>query len=66
MHFQGIKQILAKGKLTQKDIAERCHIQESTLSRYLNGKVNPKIETVYKIAKALHMNIDQLIHGKSK
>ena len=39
--------------LTQKELGERAGIAEPTIRRYELGKLNPKIETVAKIAKAL-------------
>ncbi|WP_296035343.1 helix-turn-helix transcriptional regulator [uncultured Gemmiger sp.] len=39
--------------LTQKELGERAGIAEPTIRRYELGKLNPKIETVEKIAKAL-------------
>lgn len=42
----------AKG-LTQKELGEACGIAESTIRRYELGKLNPKYETLQKIAKPL-------------
>lgn len=39
--------------LTQRELGERAGIAEPTIRRYELGKLNPKIETVKKIAKAL-------------
>lgn len=39
--------------LTQRELGERAGIAEPTIRRYELGKLNPKIETVEKIAKAL-------------
>lgn len=39
--------------LTQKELGERAGIAEPTIRRYELGRLNPKIETVAKIAKAL-------------
>lgn len=38
---------------TQKRLAEECGIAEPTIRRYELGKLNPKLETVKKIADAL-------------
>lgn len=42
----------AKG-LTQKELGELCGIAEPTIRRYETGKLNPKFETIEKIANAL-------------
>ena len=39
--------------LTQKELGEQCGIAEPTIRRYELGKLNPKIETLKKIAKPL-------------
>lgn len=39
--------------MTQKELGERAGIAEPTIRRYELGKLNPKFETVQKIAKAL-------------
>lgn len=45
-----------KKKLTQKQLGELCHIAESTIRRYELGKLNPKYETLKKIALALDIH----------
>ena len=41
---------LEKG-LTQKQLGERCGIADPTIRKYESGKLNPKLETVKKIAQ---------------
>lgn len=41
--------------MTQKELGERAGIAEPTIRRYELGKLNPKFETVQKIAKALEV-----------
>ena len=43
-----------KAKMTQKQLGEACGIAEPTIRRYELGKLNPKVETIQKIAKALN------------
>lgn len=42
-------------KLTQKELGERCGIDAANIRKYENGKQNPKVETVKKIAAALEI-----------
>lgn len=53
--------------LTQKQLGELCEpkIAESTIRRYEIGKLNPKIETIQKIAKALDVQYTDLIDIES-
>lgn len=48
-----IRQLRKTRKLTQKQLGELSGIAEPTIRRYELGKLNPKRETLYKIAKAL-------------
>ena len=56
-----IKCIRREKGLTQKKLGELCGIAESNIRKYENGKQNPKIETVRKIAYALNVPITELI-----
>ena len=46
--------------LTQKQLGELSGIAEPTIRRYELGKLNPKIETLQKIANALEISIYEL------
>lgn len=48
-----IRQARKKAGLTQKELGELCGIAEPTIRRYELGKLNPKQETLKKIAKPL-------------
>ena len=43
--------------LTQKELGDRMGIDASTVRKYESGRLNPKIETVQKIADALEMPV---------
>ncbi len=47
--------------LTQKALGEACGIAEPTIRRYELGKLNPKFETLGKIASALGVDIYSLL-----
>lgn len=46
--------------MTQKALGEACGIAEPTIRRYEAGKLNPKIETLEKIAGALNTDAEAL------
>ena len=48
-----IRELRKARGLTQKELGEKAGIAEPTIRRYELGKLNPKFETVQKIAKAL-------------
>ena len=52
--------------LTQKQLGERAKIAEPTIRRYELGKLNPKYETIQKIAAALGVNPLELFPQYSK
>ena len=52
-----IKIIRKKNRLTQKELGDKLGVSYQMIAQYENGKRNPKIETVQKIADALDMSI---------
>lgn len=60
-----LKSILENKNITQKEFADKLQTTESTLSRYLNNVVVPKIEVVVKMSDILDVSIDFLV-GKDR
>ncbi len=60
---ENIRKIRKEKGLTQKQLGELCipKIGESTIRKYELGLLNPKIETIRKIASALEMNLFEFI-----
>lgn len=56
-----IKEIRTQKGLTQKELGRKCEIAESTIRRYELGSLNPKIETLQKIANALEVSVSDLL-----
>lgn len=50
-------------EMTAADIARKTGMTQATLSRYINGKRTPNINSVIKIAKALNVPIELLMKG---
>ena len=50
-------------EMTAADIARKTGMTQATLSRYINGKRIPNINSVIKIAKALNVPIELLMKG---
>ena len=55
-----IKKLRIERGLTQKQLGELCEMADSAIRRYENGRANPKIETLQKIANALNENVSEL------
>ncbi len=61
-----IKEIRQQKGLTQKQLGDLCGMADSAIRRYENGKANPKIETLQKIADALDVPLDYLLGWEDK
>jgi transcriptional regulator with XRE-family HTH domain len=49
---------------SQKSLAAATGISRSSLGRYENGRVEPRIEDFLRLAQALHVNLDYLLFGQ--
>ena len=58
-----LKKLMIEREMTAADIARKTGMTQATLSRYINGKRIPKINSVIKIAKALNVPIELLVKG---
>ncbi|WP_343100991.1 helix-turn-helix transcriptional regulator [Romboutsia sp. MSSM.1001216sp_RTP31141st1_G3_RTP31141_220114] len=58
-----IKKCRLLKKMTQKQVSELLDINIRTYQKYESGDISPSINTLNKIAKALVINVDILIHG---
>ena len=56
-----IKRIRTKKKMSQGDIARALEVDKGYISNIENGKKNPTIATIAKIAEALKVSADELL-----
>lgn len=61
-----IRCVRQERNMTQKDLGERSGIAEPTIRRYELGKLNPKYETLKKIAESLDCRAEFLLNGIPK
>lgn len=59
-----IRTLRTKKGLTQKQLGDLCGMADSAIRRYENGRANPKIETLQRIAAALDVKIYYSEDGK--
>lgn len=52
-----IQRVLDENGFTQEDLCKRTNMSQSNISKILNGKVVPTIETLQKIASATHTRL---------
>lgn len=53
--------LLAKNNMTQKELAEKSGVAESTISNLLTGKTKPTYTSVNRLVKALDVQVEELI-----
>ena len=58
---QNIKRIRTKKKMSQGDIARALEVDRGYISNIENGKKNPTLATIQKLADALKVSADELL-----
>jgi len=55
-----IRALRIKKNMTQNDLAIECEFEKASMSRIESGKSNPTVRTLYKICKALDVQVVDL------
>ena len=63
---ENIKNIRKKNNITQEELAEKLNVTRQAVSNWENGKTEPDIETLTKIAQIFDISIDELVDGIPK
>ena len=58
---KNMKLIRAKKKMSQGDIARALEVDRGYISNIENGKKNPTLATIQKLANALRVSADELL-----
>ncbi|MEL4879168.1 helix-turn-helix transcriptional regulator [Shewanella algae] len=59
-----IKRIRKDAGMSQQELAERCEVSKSQISRIESGEQkNPQIQTLIAIATALSASLDEIVFG---
>lgn len=61
MNINRIKVVLAEKNRTNKFLAESLSVDPSQVSRWVTNRQQPNLETLLKIAKALEVDIRELL-----
>ncbi|MFC0776010.1 helix-turn-helix transcriptional regulator [Terrimonas alba] len=61
IQYNRIKAALAEKKVTNKKLASQLSVEPQTVSRWCTNQNQPSIETLYEIAKALKIDIRDLL-----
>jgi putative transcriptional regulator len=57
-----LRQIRAKKRISQDELAELCGISQQYICKIENEKVNPSILVLVKIANALEITVNDLVY----
>ena len=58
---ENLKRIRTEKGISQGDIARALEVDKSFVSNIENGKTNPTLATIVKIAKAIGVSVDELL-----
>lgn len=61
-----LQQLLEKKDISQRELAKRVGVSEVTISRYMSGERNPRIEIVRKMADVLSVTTDYLLGNSNE
>lgn len=61
---QMIKRLRLEKNLNQEQLAEQLHVTRQAVSNWENGKTQPDIEMLMKIAEFFGVSVEYLIYGK--
>ncbi len=63
---KNIKNFREKKKVTQEEMAQALFMTRQAISNWENGKTEPDIDTLQKIADFLNITMEELIYGVKK
>lgn len=58
-----LKVVLAEKKVTSRELAKHLGKTETTVSRWCTNDSQPALETLFKIAELLQIEVRELIHS---
>lgn len=61
-----LKVVLAKKKITNRQLAEKLGKDEATISKWCTNNLQPNLEMLIKIAQVLEVEVQELIRVPNK
>lgn len=61
-----VQELMDKKGINQKQLSKLSGITTSSLSRYLKGEIEPRMDVIINIAKALQVETDYFLDEKDK
>lgn len=59
--IERVHQLMERDNISQKTLSELSHISEPSISRYLSGKTEPRLDIVTNIAKVFGVSASYLL-----
>lgn len=56
-----VKELMERDNISQKDLARLSNISESSISRYLSGSFEPRMDILVNIAKVFNVSVSYLM-----
>lgn len=63
---ENIKRFREEKNISQSEIADKLSVTRQAVSNWENGKTEPDIDTLHKIADILGVSIEELIYGEKR
>lgn len=57
-----ILEIRKKQGLTQEDLSKKCGVSRQTINAIENDRYDPTLKLAFKLAKVLHVTIDEIFN----
>ena len=54
--IERLKKTMAANRINARELSKRCGLSEGAISRYLSGKMEPRVPAIGKMAEALHVD----------
>lgn len=61
-----IKKLRKKNNMTQDELAEKLCVTRQAVSSWENGKTEPDVETLTRLAEIFDVSVEYIIYGKAK
>jgi putative transcriptional regulator len=66
LRYNRLKIVLAEKDMSQKTISEMVKVSQNTISRFCSNIHQPSIQTAFRLAEALEVEIGDLFHSVSE
>ena len=61
-----LKELRIKNNMTQKNLAEKLNVTQTAINYWENGKREPSLEVLIKLAEFFQVSVDYLINSKTE